>query len=203
MISLGDGERYALVAPLPVGRRADVTVSLSSLGETIDVQLEAVVARAGADGESQLIELVVVGVEADDSATVDGLLPIVGASSTLVRDERLSIVEQQLDVPTGLAFRADAVVRQALRAPFGLVGPMALEPVGAGASWSVETSEGNATIDASTVEVVSSTADGFQLRFEVSDGLVELKGRSGMLLPDEQVITLDNATLTVVAEHSN
>ena len=203
LTEIGGGERHALIAPVPVGRQADVTVSLASLGETIDVQLEATVAQAGADGESQLIELVIVGVEADDVSTVDALSPIIGASSSLVRDRRLSMVEQQLDVQAGLAFRADTVARQALRAPFVLVGPLALEPVGDGASWSVETSESEAVVISTNVEVISSSVDGFQLRFDVPEGVVEIWGRAGALLPDRQVITLDNATLTVVAERSN
>lgn len=203
LTNLGLGERHELIAPVPVGRSANVTVSLTSLDETIDVSLQATVVQAAADGQSQLIELIVVGVQADDPSTVDGLAPIVGASASLVRDSRLSIVEQQLDVPAGLAFRADAVVRQALRAPFVLVGPLALEPVGAGASWTVETSEDGAVIDSTSVEVISSSSDGFQLRFAVPDGVVEITGRAGALLPDEQLITLDNATLRVVAERSN
>ncbi len=203
LLDRGDVDRYELVAPVPVGRTADVTVSLASLGETIEVALEAKVVQAGADGAGQLIELVVVGVAADDASTVDGLLPIVGASSSLVRDERLSLVEQQLDVPPGLAFRADAVVRQALRAPFVLVGPLALEPIGSGASWTVQTTEDGAVIETASVEVLSSSAQGFHLRFEVPDGIVEIWGRAGALLPDEQVITLDNATLRVTADRSN
>lgn len=202
LTDVGTGERHALIAPVPVGRSADVTVSLTSLGDTIDVQLEATVTQAGADGQSQLIELTIVGVDADDESTVDGLSPLVGASSSLVRDSRLSMVEQQLEVPSGLAFRADTVARQALRAPFVLVGPLALEPVADGASWTVEMSV-DGVVDASTVDVVSSTADGFELRLDVPDGEVEIRGRAGALLPDEQIITLGDATLTVVAERSN
>lgn len=203
LTDIGAGERHVLVAAVPVGRTADVIVSLTSIGETIDVQLEATVVQAGADGESQLIELVVVGVDADDASTVDVLLPIVGASSSLVRDSRLSLVEQQLEVPGGLAFRADTVARQALRAPFVLVGPLPLQPVGDGAMWVVEAGEDGADLGSTTVEVVDSSVDGFQLRFDVPDGVAEIKGRAGALLPDEQIITLDNATLTVIAERSN
>lgn len=203
LTNLGSGERYELIAPVPVGRTADVTVSLTSLDETVDVSLEANVVQAGADGQSQLIELIVVGIVADDASTVDGLSSIVGASASLVRDGRLSIVEQQLNVPAGLTFRADAVVRQALRAPFVLVGPLALQPVGAGATWTIETSEDGTIIDSTDVEVISNSADGFQLRFEVPDGVAEITGRPGALLPDEQLITLDNATLRVVAERTN
>ena len=203
LVEFGDDERHTLVAPVPVGRTVDVVVSLSSLGETLDVQLEATVVQADAGGESQLIELVILGVEADDASTVDALAPIVGASSELVRDRRLSLVEQALDVPAGLAFRADTVARQALRAPFVLIGPLALEPIGAGASWTVETSDEGAALDSTTVEVVSVSADAFELRFEVPDGAVEISGRPGALLPDKQTITLDNATITVVAERLN
>lgn len=203
LVNLGTGERHALVAPVPVGRMADVIVSLTSLDETIDVQLEATVVQAGADGQSQLIELVIVGVDAGDGSTVDALEPIIGASSELVRDDRLSIVEQQLDVPNGLGFRADTVARQALRAPFVLVGPLALQPVGNGAAWTVETVEDGSVLDSSTVEVVSSSAEGFQLRLDVPNGVAEISIRAGALLPDEQVITLDNASVTVISERSN
>jgi len=65
LVEFGDDERHTLVAPVPVGRTVDVVVSLSSLGETLDVQLEATVVQADAGGESQLIELVILGVEAD------------------------------------------------------------------------------------------------------------------------------------------
>lgn len=203
LTNFGSGERHGLVAPVPVGRIADITVSLTSLDETVDVSLQATVVQAAADGQSQLIDLVVTGVEANDASTVDGLMPIVGASASIVRDGRLSIVEQQLNVPSGLAFRADAVVRQALRAPFVLVGPLALEPVGSGAAWTVSTMQDGAVLDTTSVEVVSSSAEGFELRFEVPDGVVEITGSAGALLPDEQLITLDNATLRVVAERLN
>lgn len=203
LVDRGDVDRHELVGLVPVGRRAKIVVSLSSLGETVDVLLEATVLRAGADGEVQLVELVVVGVEADDTSTVNVLSPIVGSSSNLVRDERLAIVEQELDVPEGLAFRADAVVRQALRAPFALVGPLPLQPVGTGASWTIETTEDGAVVERTTVEVVSTSSEGFQLYFEIPDGVVEILGRAGALLPDEQIITLENATLSVTAKRSN
>lgn len=203
LIDQGDVDRYDLVGLVPVGRRVNVVVTLTSLGESVVVLLEATVLRAGADGEVQLIELVVTGVNADDASTVDVLSPIVGSSTSLIRDERLAIVEQQLEVQEGLAFRADAVVRQALRAPFALVGPLPLEPVGTGASWTIETSEDGAVIDTTTVEVVRSSSEGFQLRFDVPDGVVEISGRAGALLPRQQIIMLDNASLTITAERSN
>lgn len=203
IIDLGEPERFPVVLPVPVGRQANITVSLTSLGDAIDVSLVATVIQAGADGRNQLVELEVVGVEAVADSTVDALVSIVGASSSLVRDERLAVVEQTLDVPTGLAFRADAVVRQALRAPFSLVGPMTLESVGPGASWTVDFDEGADAADTLLVAVVNNSSDGFDVRFEVADGVAEITGRPGTLLPDQQLITLDNAALRVVAERAN
>lgn len=203
LVDSGDQPQFPIVAPVPVGRQANITVSLMSLGEAVDVSLVATVLQAGADGGNQLIELDVAGVDADVDATVAALSSIVGASSTLVRDQRLAVVEQELDVPSGLAFRADAVVRQALRAPFSLVGPLTLEPVGPGASWTVRFDEDADATDTLVMEVVDSSADRFELRFAVADGVAEITGQPGALLPDEQLITLDNATLRVVAERAN
>lgn len=203
LLDPGAPDRHLLAAPLPVGRAADIVVSLGSTDETIEVSLEATLVRSDADGEGQLIELVVVGVDANDTAAADGLAPIIGASSRLVRDERLAVVEQELDVPDGLAFRADAVARQALRAPFVLAGPLVDLPVGSGASWTTQTDADGEASDATTVEVVRSTIDGYLLRFELADGSVEITGRPDELLPDEQVITLDDATIRIVAERSS
>lgn len=202
LIDAGAEDRHVLVAPLPVGRSADIVVSLGSLGETIDVSLEATLVRSGADGEGQLIELEVVGVDAGDVATEDALFSIVGASSRLVRDERLAVVEQELDVPVDLAFRADAVARQALRAPFLLAGPIVSDAVGSGASWTVQTTEDGVGISTTIVEVARSSIDGYVLHFELPGGQVEISGRPEELLPDEQIITLPDATVRVVAERS-
>lgn len=199
LIDQGASDRHPLVALVPVGRRAQVQVTMSSVSEAIDVMLEASVVQASADGSSQLVRLEITGVDSDDASTVEALAPIIGASASLVRDRRLSVVEQTLEVPAGLAFRADTVARQALRAPFALVGPLALDVVGDGAVWTVT----DAADAPTTVEVVASSAEEFQLRFDVPGGSVELTGRSGALLPSEQIITLDNAALVVTAERLN
>lgn len=198
--AVGDSDRHQLVAPVPVGRSAAVSVTLSAQGEAIEVGLEAIVTEAAADGSSQVVDLVVVSLDAVDAETVEGLSPILDASSTVLRDERLAVVEQVLDVPPGLSFRAEAVVRQALRAPFALVGPMALQAVGSGAAWSVETIEDGVVVEIREVSVGSSSIDGYVITFDVPGGTVDLSGRAGALLPDEQVITLDDAVLTVTAE---
>lgn len=203
LVDAGAADRHVLVAPVPVGRRAEISVQLASLGERIEVRLDASVIQSGASGGGQLIDLVVVGVDADDPDTVVGLQDIVGASSRLVRDERLAVVEQQLDVPEGLAFRPDAVVRQALRSPFALAGPMVTEAVGDGASWTIDTVEDGVVAETTVVEVISADADGYVLSLEVPGGSVMVTGQAGALLPDEQVITLDDATVTVVAERSS
>jgi hypothetical protein len=200
LTSFGADDRHELSVPVPVGRSAAISVSLSSQGEAIVVGLEAKLTDAPADGSSQIIDLVVVSVDADDDETIEGLAPMLSASSTLLRDERLAVVEQVLDVPPGLSFRAEAVARQALRAPFALIGPLALQAVGSGAEWTVETMEGGAVTDTRNVVVVSSSADGYVIRFDVPEGAVELSGRPGALLPGEQVVTLDDAVLTVTAE---
>ena len=191
-------ERHPLIAPLPVGLRSEVTVSFGALGETIDVVLDVELIRSGADGGGQLIELVVISVRAGDAPTTDALLPIVGASSRLVRDERRAIVEQSLDVPAGLESRTDAIVRQALRAPFALAGPLVTDPVGAGASWQVIRGD-DAEVDITTVDVVSNTAERHVLRFAIADGDVEITGRPDEMLPDEQTISLGEAMMRVVA----
>jgi len=200
LTGLGDENRHELTRPVPVGRAAAITVSLSSRGEAIEIGLEATVTDAPADGSNQIIELVVVRLDADDVETIAGLAAILDASSTLLRDERLAVVEQTLDVPAGLSFRADAVARQALRAPFALTGPLALRPVGTGAEWTVETIEDGVVAEIRRALVTKSSSEGYVISFAVPEGTVEMSGRAGELLPDEQVITLDDAVLTVTAE---
>lgn len=200
LTGLGDDDRHELTAPVPVGRAAAITVSLSSQGEAIEIGLEATVTEAPADGSNQIIELVVVRLDADNVETIAGLTAILDASSTLLRDERLAVVEQILDVPGGLSFRADAIARQALRAPFALTGPLALQPVGTGAEWTVETIEDGVVTEIRRVLVTRSSIEGYLISFAVPEGTVELSGRAGELLPDEQMITLDDAVLTVTAE---
>lgn len=199
----GDDERYELISILPVGRTAVITVSLQSQGESVDVDLEATVVRAGADGVSQDIALDVTAVRSDDGATIDGLSSIVGASSVVRRDQRHAVVEQLLDVPTDLGFRADAVARQALRAPFSLAGPLPVLPIGDGATWSIESLDGPETIRVIEVAVIQVDSDAYALEFELANGSVETVGRIGAMLPDLQVITLDDAVVTVTAERSN
>ncbi len=198
----GDGARFVVVAPLPVGRSADVTVVLASDGETIAVELEAEVVAADAEQAVQEIDLRIVEVRADDPRAVDVLESIVGASSVLRRDRRQAVFEQTLDIPPGLGFRADAVARQVLRAPFSLAGPVALAPVGAGANWSVTTMDGDVAVDERDVAVEFVNDDGYTLRFSLPDGEVEIQGRTGALLPDLQVITLADAEIRVEAERS-
>lgn len=200
--SVGGVDRHELVAPVPVGRTVGVEVSLRSQGEAVVVELVATVVRSAADGAGQEIELQIVAVDADDPDTVDGLEPIADARSRLRRDRRLAVVEQVLDVPEGLAFRADAVARQALRAPFSLVGPLPLEPVGAGASWQVQTIEGDETVDTRQVSLAQVDAEGFLLTFGLPEGEVEIAGRIGALLPDRQTINLLDADLTVIADRA-
>jgi hypothetical protein len=200
--SRGAGDRHDLVVPVPTGRTVGVTVSLGAQGETVRVELVATLVRADADGVGQEIELRIVDVEADDQDTADGLASIVDASSVLRRDRHLAVVEQVLDVPADLAFRADAVARQVLRAPFALVGPLPLESVGAGAVWQVQSMEDGETVDTRQVSLVEVDSDGYAFSFELPDGEVEIVGSSGALLPDRQVITLDDADLTVTAERT-
>lgn len=196
----GDPDRHELVVPVPTGRTMAVTVSLGSDGETVAVDLVATLLRSDADGAGQEIELRITGVDADDPETVDGLASIVDSSSVLRRDRRLAVVEQVLDVPDGLAFRADAVARQALRAPFSLAGPLPLEAVGVGAAWEVQSVDGGETVDARDVSLLAVDGDGYRLAFALPDGEVEIIGRIGALLPDRQVITLVDAQLTVTAD---
>lgn len=200
--SSGEPDRHDLVVPVPVGRTAEATVGLRSQGETVEVQLVATVLRSAADGGSQEIELRIVGVDADDVETIDGLGPIVGAASVLRLDQRHAVVEQVLDVPDDLGFRADAVARQALRAPFALIGPLPLEPVGVGSRWRVRSIERGQTVSDRAVTLVDVRPDGYVLMFELPEGLVEINGRPGALLPSRQTITLEDAELIVTANQS-
>lgn len=200
--SVGTGERFELLMPIPVGRSVIVTVGLASGGEIIEVDLVAEVRAADAEGVGQEIDLRVVEVRSDDPQTVDGLEEILDSSSVLRRDERLAVIEQVLDIPEGLGFRADAVARQVLRAPFSLAGPLAPVPVGTDARWIVRTTDGEVVVDEREVTVVEIGDDGYVLGFVIPDGEVEIHGRFGTLLPDLQVITLADAEVTVSALRS-
>lgn len=197
--SVGADERHELVSAVPVGRTARVVVSLSSQGEVIDVELEAEVIRADADGSSQDIELRVVAVRSDDPETVDGLGPIIEATSRIRRDARLAVVGQALDVPDDLGFRADAVVRQALRAPFSLAGPLPLEAVGSGASWTTVSFAPGEPDRVTNVVLETATAESYAYSFDIPQGTVAVAGRPGALLPERQDIVLDDAVVTITA----
>lgn len=199
LASVGQGERFELVAPIPVGRSALVTVGMASHGEAVEVDLVVEVRSADAGGVGQEIELRVVEVRSDDPHTVDSLDQILDASSIVRRDARRAVVEQVLDIPAGLGFRADAVARQVLRAPFSLVGPLALVPVGVGARWTVRDTDDGIVVDEREVTVSEIDESGHVLTFAVPDGAVEIHGRVDALLPDLQIITVSDAELTVTA----
>lgn len=194
--SAGDEPRALLVGVFPVGQRSSLSVDFDGGPE---IELDATVTAAAADGSSQRLILEITGVNADDGAERAALGAIVGSSLQVERDGRGAVVGFEFDIPAALGVRADGLARRGLEAPLLLAGPVPTVALGPGAAWEIVVRDESGEVASRTLSITD-LGDGTTV-VEVSGDAVTgtLLLDASRLLPLRQTFTLDGTTVVVEA----